>query len=260
MADATFRYYQALNDFLPRDQRQRSIEHHFEHRGSVKDMVESMGVPHVEIDLILVNQAAVDFSYIVKPGDRISVFPLFESLDISSLQPLRPKPMRQLRFVLDTHLAKLARYLRLLGFDALYSNNYGDEELAEISSRGHCRLLLTRDRGLLKRKQVSHGYWVRSTQPREQLRELVARLDLMNHSKPFSRCANCNGLVDAITRSAALGRVPAGIYRDYAAFCECRTCQKVYWQGSHYDRMIDFIDSLQHGIGQTSFAPGIANG
>ncbi len=260
MAVATLRFYQSLNDFLPREQRQRAIEKYFQARASVKDMVESMGVPHTEIDLIIVNCEAVDFSYLVEPGDRISIFPEFTSLDISSLPRLRPEPLRPLRFVLDTHLAKLARYLRLLGFDVLHSNSYRDEELAVVSRQGQGRLLLTRDRELLKRKQVRHGYWVRATQPRQQVVEMAARLDLLMLAKPFSRCVHCNGLLEPRERSAVQGKVPLGIYADCRVFCECDDCGKIYWRGSHYDRMLDFIDALPQSIRRAALASGIANG
>ena len=167
-----FRFYEELNDFLPPARRKRDFAIPY-NRASVKDMIESLGVPHTEVDLILANGISVDFSYLVRPGDRISVYPEFESFDIAGLTRLRPEPLRQPRFVLDTHLGKLARYLRLLGFDTLYSNSYSDAELARISAGGDKRILLTRDHGLLKRAQVTHGYFVREIVPELQAREAI---------------------------------------------------------------------------------------
>src|SRR5262249_31383318 len=156
MNRACFRFYAELNDFLPPGRRGVTFTYSFEGSPSIKDLIEALGVPHTEVDLILVNGESVDFAYRVREGDRISVYPVFESLDITPLLRVRPRPLRETRFVLDTHLGRLAAYLRLLGFDTLYRNDAGDDELARISS-GEGRILLTRDRGLLKRSQVTHG-------------------------------------------------------------------------------------------------------
>src|SRR5919108_2652756 len=164
---ASFRFYAELNDFLPRGRRHVTFEHTVAQRTAVKDAVESLGVPHTEIDLILANGNSVDFWYHVRDGDRISVYPVFEAIDIATLTRLRPEPLRYVRFVLDAHLGQLARYLRLAGFDALYRRDFDDDELAHVAGRDH-RILLTGDQGLLKRRSVSHGFWLRETDPRRQ--------------------------------------------------------------------------------------------
>lgn len=244
MPVATLRFYEELNDFLPPRDRKHDITVSFTQRNSIKDLIESLGVPHTEIDLILVNQTPVDFSYIVRDRDRISVYPVFESLDISSLNRLRPAPLRRTRFVLDTHLGKLAKYLRMLGFDTLYDNRYTDHELADLASSGERRILLTRDVGLLKYKQITHGYFVRETTPRRQVRKILDRFDLRNSLSPFRLCVNCNGILDKLDKEGARERVPAGIYRRMDKFVICRDCRRVYWKGSHYDRMMRFIEAL----------------
>ena len=244
MATATFRFYEELNDFLPPPRRKRDIAVEFETRNSIKDMIESLGVPHTEIDLILVNQEPVDFSYIVADQDRVSVYPMFESLDISPLVRLRPAPLRRIRFVLDTHLGKLAKYLRMLGFDTLYSNSYSDDTLAEISCSGEGRILLTRDIGLLKRKQISHGYYVREIKPRLQAREILRRFDLQRQINPFRRCVHCNSEIAPVAKKDIAGKVPAGVLRDFNEFVKCNKCRRIYWKGSHYDRMVNFIKIL----------------
>lgn len=154
---ASFRFYAELNDFLPPVKRHVAFEHTVGPRTAVKDVIESLGVPHTEIDLILVDGASVDFSYQVRDRDRISVYPVFEAIDIAPLTRLRPKPLRHVCFVLDSHLGRLAGYLRLAGFDTLYRSDFRDDELAVITT---CegRILLTRDRGPLKRRTVSHAY------------------------------------------------------------------------------------------------------
>ena len=242
-----FRFYEELNDFLPPARRKQDFAIPY-NRASVKDMIESLGVPHTEVDLILANGVSVDFSYLVQPGDRISVYPEFESFDIAGLTRLRPEPLRQPRFVLDTHLGKLARYLRLLGFDTLYSNSCNDAELAQISAGGDKRILLTRDHGLLKRAQVTHGYFVREIVPELQAREVLRRFDLKRAARPFTRCLQCNGQLRNAPVEEIADRVPPGVVRDFDTFSICPDCGRVYWAGSHYDRLRGIVDHLLESV------------
>jgi len=236
MPHAHFRFYEELNDFLPPGRRKVTFVHAWKGTASVKDIVESLGVPHTEVDLILANGESVDFAYRPKDGDRISVYPMFESFDISPAQRLRPRPLREPRFVLDGHLGRLARYLRMLGFDTLWSNDADDEKLAHISQQ-QTRTLLTRDQGLLKRKDVTRGYWVRSTAPREQLREVLERFDLYRAATPFTRCMACNGLLRSATLEEVKERLPPRTALYYHEFWQCERCAKVYWEGPHVRRM-----------------------
>ncbi|MBN1220287.1 MAG: Mut7-C ubiquitin/RNAse domain-containing protein [Anaerolineae bacterium] len=243
MKQAYFRFYAELNDFLPPPKRQRRFSQPFEISPSVKDMIESLGVPHTEVDLILANEQSVDFSYLVQDGDRISVYPVFESLDIGPLMRVRPQPLRETRFVLDVHLGRLATYLRMFGFDTLYRNNYDDDELARVSSE-EGRILLTRDRGLLKRSIVTHGYCLRTTNPREQLVEILRRFDLFEAVRPFQRCLHCNGLLQPVNKADIGHRLLPKTRQYYDEFRRCPTCDRLYWKGTHYQRMQQFIDSV----------------
>ncbi len=243
MATVRFRFYEELNDFLPPDRRKVEFSHHFDRRTSIKDMIESFGVPHPEIDLILVNGQSVDFSYIVADGDRISVYPVFECLDISPLTRLRPKPLRNPRFVVDCNLGRLARYLRLLGLDTLYQNNYTDDEVAHISQQQH-RIVLTRDRRLLLRKIISHGLFVRAVQPRQQVREVLARLDLYRNVRVFTRCTHCNAVLQSVEKQRIEHRLQPKTRKYYHAFLQCPGCGQIYWQGSHHSRAQRLIDAL----------------
>jgi hypothetical protein len=243
MKQASFRFYAELNDFLPPLRRQVTFRHTFEGRVSVKDMIESLGAPHTEVDLILIDGRSVDFGYLVQDGDRISVYPVFESLDVAPLVRVRPEPLREPRFVLDTHLGKLASYLRMLGFDTRYRNDFKDAELARISSQER-RILLTRDRGLLKRSVVTHGYCVRQTQPRRQLLEVLRRFDLFGAVQPFRRCIRCNGLLEPVEKAAIQHRLPPRTREYYGEFRICQTCDQIYWRGSHYQRMQQFIQGV----------------
>lgn len=240
---AQFRFYAELNDHLPPEKNGHNIVHPFQPGATVKDRIEALGVPHTEVDLILVNGESVDFSYAVQDGDRVSVYPVFEAIDISSLLRVRPHPLRDPKFVLDGHLGRLAAYLRLLGFDTLYRNDYGDAELARIE-REDTRILLTRDRGLLKRASVERGYFVRETKPREQVAEVVRRFDLFGSVRPFCRCLDCNGLLRAVGKDAIANRLPPRTKEGRNEFQLCEACSKVYWKGSHYARMLGFVEAI----------------
>lgn len=243
MKRACFRFYAELNDFLPPAKRQKRFTHSFDGRVSIKDMIESLGVPHTEVDLILVNGGSVDFDYLVQHGDRISVYPVFETIDIAPLVRVRPQPLREPCFVLDTHLGKLAAYLRMLGFDTRYRNDFLDDELARISSE-EGRILLTRDRGLLKRGVVSHGYCVRESNPRQQLVEVLRRFDLVESITPFRRCIRCNGLLKSVPKQTIIDRLPPKTQQYYDEFHICESCAQIYWKGSHYQRMERFVASV----------------
>jgi uncharacterized protein len=237
---AYFRLYAELNDFLPVERRGTSFSYSFTGRASVKDLIEGLGVPHTEVDLIVVNGESVGFAYQVEDGDRISVYPMFEALDIAGLERLRPEPLREPRFVLDTHLGRLATYLRMAGFDTLYRNDYEDRELARIS-RQERRILLTRDTGLLKRGEVTHGCFVRETAVRRQFGEVIRRFDLSRAARPFTRCLRCNGVLEAVEKAAVLESLPPRAAELYEEFRRCPACGRVYWTGEHYRRMREFL-------------------
>jgi len=243
VAAAQFRFYAELNDFLPPERRFQEFTYTFLDVATVKDRIESFGVPHTEVDLILVGGQSVGFTYRVKDGDRVSVYPVFEAFDIAGLTRLRPEPLREPRFVLDIHLGRLAAYLRMIGFDTLYRNCSTDEELARIS-RDERRILLTRDVGLLKRGAVTHGYFVRQTGSRAQLAEIVRRFDLARLMRPFSRCMRCNGPLEDVARAEVQTALPhraAGLYDE---FRRCAACGRVYWKGGHYQRMRKLVETV----------------
>jgi len=243
MPSAVFRFYAELNFFLPVTRRYREIAIDFDAHQTVKHLIESLGVPHTEVDLILVNGASVDFGYQPRQGDRISVFPVFETLEISPLSRVRTKALRDPKFVLDTHLGRLAAYLRLLGFDALYRNDYEDETLADVASREK-RILLTRDRGLLKRNQVTHGYCLRSTNSRQQAVEVLRRFDLVKRAQPFQRCARCNTPLQPVEKSEILEQLNPNTRKYFHEFKRCPGCSQIYWKGSHYIRMNLLIEGM----------------
>jgi uncharacterized protein with PIN domain len=245
---ARFRFYAELNDFLPRSDRPSTLDRDFDVAPSVKDAIESFGIPHTEVDLIVVNGESVDLSYRLRDGDMISVFPMFESIDIESLTKVRAEPLRETRFVADENLGALARYLRLLGFDVVYEPGTSDGDLAGISSDER-RVLLTRDVGLLKRSEVTHGYFVRGTDPPAQTVEVVRRFDLVGALRPLQRCSVCNERLMPATRSQVSDRVPAGTLDHTSEFRTCPACDRVYWRGAHYPRIAGLIDRVRREAG-----------
>ncbi len=244
MATATFYFHDELNSFLPRSRREAPIEHAFDWRGSVKDMIESLGVPHPEIEVLVVNGASVDFDAIVQPDDMVHAYPCFNKLAVTPKVALRPLFPGRPQFVLDQHLGRLAAYLRMMGFDTLYRNDYDDEELAQVS-HDETRILLTRDVGLLKRSLVIYGYYVRETDRRRQLAEITRRYRLLESAEPFKHCMKCNGLLEKVDKAAIQDQLPEGAATYYDEFHQCRSCKRVFWKGAHYQRMQALMDQVK---------------
>jgi len=235
---ASFRFYTELNDFLPKEQRDLEIEIIFEGTPSVKHMVESQGIPHPEIRYIFVERKPVDFTYLVQNGDRIKAYPA--SIAFPGVPLLNPNPAGELRFILDNHLGKLAAYLRMVGFDALYRNDFQDEELARLCESEE-RILLTRDQHLLMRSAITYGYWVRAMLPRHQLVEVLGRYQLADQVKPLMRCLRCNGKLQPVPKEDILNRLEPLTKLYYNDFHICPDCERIYWRGSHYEHMQTFI-------------------
>ncbi len=241
--NAVFRFYEELNDFLPAACRKRDVAYAFHGRPSIKDAIEAQGVPHTEVDLIVVNGASVGFGHPLQDADRVAVYPVFEALDIGPATRLRAAPLRRTAFVLDVHLGRLARLLRLLGFDALYRNDYDDPEIVRIALEEH-RIILTRDRRMLHDRRITHARWLHSTHAVEQAREVVRRFQLEDAIRRFVRCPACNGLVRRVAKDGILDRIEPLTRRYYDEFYECASCAKIYWKGSHYDRIVDTLDAI----------------
>ena len=241
---ARFRFYGALNDFLSDSERSSGavVRYSFWGRPAVKDAIEALGVPHPEVDLVLVNGAPVTFDHSVTAGDRVSVYPWIQSLPrpAESLRPPIPEPPR---FVCDVHLGQLARYLRMLGVDTRYDTAHSDPTLARISAEED-RVLLTRDVGLLKRSRVERGMFVRAQAPRQQFQEVVRRLGLATDVEPLSRCLDCNTELRSASPEAIDEQVPPGARAAHDTFVQCPTCGSVYWPGSHVERLQELIESV----------------
>jgi uncharacterized protein len=242
---ATFRFYEELNDHLPESRRKRAFIYEFTGKPAIKNTIQAIGVPHGEVDLILVNGKSVDFSYQLQGGENVAVYPVFESLDIFPLVRLRSRPLRETRFVVDVNLGKLAQKLRLLGFNTLFRNNFEDDEIIEISLEEK-RIILTRDKGILKQNKVTHGYWLRNDDPKKQLDEIIKRFQLQYSFRPFSRCSGCNDELEAAPKSGLTDVLPDDTLNYYHEFWQCTGCGKIYWEGSHFKHIIRWVDELKN--------------
>ncbi len=241
----TIRFYQELNDFLPEKKKEKPYKINFSGKNTIKDLIEAEGVPHVEIDLILVNGISVDFKYYPQKDDRISVYPEFELLDISPITRLRPLPLRTTRFIADANLSRLSRYLRMLGFDTRFDSNSDDPEIIDIAAIEK-RIILTRDLGLLKNSKARRGYFIRSQIPDKQIREVVQKFSLKNSCKPFTRCIACNGEIYPANKKDIIDLLPDQTAKAFVEFFQCRNCKRIYWKGSHYEKMLAKVEYLTH--------------
>ncbi len=243
MAIATLRFYAELNDYLPVQLRHRDIGTKFDAPCPVRHLVETHRVPHTEIEIILLNSVSVDLETRVSDGDRISVFPMFESLDIRPLLRLRPKPLREPRFFADAQLGRLARHLRLLGFDTRFEAGIVDADLVGRAASEH-RIILSRDRDLLMRRNVTHGCHIRQDDPMTQLQTVIRRCDLADATRPFTRCLECNGKIVAIHRDQVASMLEPETAASFDEFRRCEDCGRVYWKGSHYDRLVERVAQI----------------
>lgn len=256
MYHVTISFDEELNFFLQGDLRKRVIQLSFSGKRSIKDLIECLGIPHVEVDLIYVNGLSVDFSYIVNDCDIIKVYSDFDSMGETDSIRLKLPHLTDTGFVLDVHLGKLARDMRLLGFDVDYAGDRDDTVLADISHREN-RILLTCDRQLLMRKIISRGIIIRSRDPEVQIIEVIERLHLQNLINPFTRCIECNGMIESIDMQNAdiikeTGKIPAGVLSWCKDYFVCTTCRKIYWKGSHYDKLFLKLEKILKRLGESS--------
>jgi uncharacterized protein with PIN domain len=237
------KFFGELNDFLPPEKKENQIIIELKGSPSIKHMIEALGVPHTEAGTLNVNGSPVDFSYLLQPGDQIDVYPA-RSADTPGNLPLDSDNFNaEPRFILDQHLGRLAVYLRMLGFDTLYRNDYADDELAEVASQEE-RILVTRDRRLLMRRTVQRGCCLHSLDSRCQLAEVVQRYRLANITSSFKRCLRCNTPLQPTPKEAILHRLEPLTRLYYHEFAICPSCDQVYWKGSHYEHMLGIIEKV----------------
>jgi len=246
-ARTTLRCYAELNARLPARWRQRDMPVDFTPPLTVAQLLTALGIPATDIELILVDGTSADLDASVPDGALISLYPVFERFDVSSLVRLRDAPLRAPRFLCDSHLGKLGRRLRLLGFDTLLAQDItgqdpGDDALAQIA-HAQRRILLTRDRGLLARPDLTHALEIPQAPLEAQLRDLIERLQLRDCAAPFTRCTCCNASIESADPDELSG-LPAGVLRRQTRFWRCPGCGRIYWEGSHHRRLRALVDAL----------------
>lgn len=233
-----------LADLLRRRGRDGEVEVPVPERRSVKDAVESVGVPHTEVGAVLVDTSEVGWDALLRGGEAVEVHPL-GALPPGLVGLVQPgPPPRPLRAVADVHLGTLARRLRLLGVDTRWRNDADDEELVEVAlTEG--RVLLTRDRGLLMRRAIVQGALVRDDDPDAQLTQVVQRYRLADEAAPGSRCPRCNGVVAPVPRAEVLGELEPGTRAaGYDRFGRCTDCGRLYWAGAHARAIASIVDRV----------------
>ena len=228
MVTAHFRFDASLNDFLPRPRRHTEISCVCARAATVKHMIEALGVPHTEVTTVLVNGESCGFDRLLHEGDRVEAYP-----PAAACQALPPGPPR---FIADAHLGGLARMLRMAGFDTLYDNDADDAQIAALSAQQE-RIVLTRDRDLLKRRIIKHGCYVRALKASTQFADVFARFGLQPHARPFTLCLHCNAPLRARDWDSVQARLPPAVRASHRQFQACDSCQRVYWKGSHWVRM-----------------------
>jgi uncharacterized protein with PIN domain len=236
MVCATFRFYGELNDFLPRERRGRDITTPCARMATTKHMIEALGVPHTEVELVVVNGEGAGLDVLLEEGDRVAVYPRFTSFDVEDLAPAPLLPPGRIRFVADAHLGGLARLLRMAGFDTIYDNSLRGDQVEALAVDQE-RLVLTRDRELLKRRTIEYGCYVRALKAEEQLREVFERLGLAERARPFTRCLHDNAPLHAVAKADVLDKLPPMVAACQDEFSTCDLCGRVYWKGTHWQRM-----------------------
>jgi uncharacterized protein with PIN domain len=224
MASASFRFHGVLQDFLKRRHRGAAFAHDCARAASLKNAIEALGVPHTEVGRVTVNGAPATLQRTVREADRVEVFPAEED---TGSEPI---------FLADAHLGALARFLRMLGFDTLHEHAFTDRGIRRLAAAER-RIVLSRDRELLKCREIARGCYVHALRAEAQLREVAERYGLAARARPFTRCLRCNVELRPVDKAAIEDALPPKVRAAQARFVRCDGCGRIYWPGSHYARM-----------------------
>ncbi len=220
-----------LGLFVPHGRRGQATKVVTDGASTLGHVVESLGVPLTEVGALLVDGRASAFSHVPAAGESVQVRPVARPQQV---------PGAPLRFLLDVHLGTLARRLRLLGVDTAYeSTDIGDPALAARSA-AEKRVMLSRDRGLLRRRELWAGAFVYSTRPEDQLRDVLDRF--APELRPWTRCTACNGLLKDASKDEVADQLRHGTRRSYDVFAQCRECGRAYWKGAHHEQLEAIVE------------------
>ncbi|WP_018614243.1 Mut7-C RNAse domain-containing protein [Segetibacter koreensis] len=237
---AVFQFFLTLNDFLPATNKYKPFRYNFKGTPAIKDAIEAIGIPHTEVDFIIVNGSPVNFTFKLTNNDTVEVYPANANTPFVKSHSLSPTLNYPITFVADVQVGRLARALRILGFDTLYKNDFSDKFIVEIAEIEQ-RVVLTRDIGLLKHKSIKWGYWLRSQTVEKQLQEVVNRFNLLPEVSLFQRCLSCNGEIKKVEKESVLKELPPKTIQFFDDFFQCSRCKKIYWKGSHYEHMLEMV-------------------
>jgi uncharacterized protein with PIN domain/sulfur carrier protein ThiS len=227
---ARFSFDPALLPFLEKLHRGAPFEYDCARAATLKNAIEALGVPHTEVGALHVNGEPATLQRIVREGDYVEVETAKSGSDAD------------LRFAADAHLGGLARFLRMLGFDTLHRNAFSDDEIRRLAEAER-RIVLTRDRELLKCREIARGAYVRALKPEAQLREVAARYEIAPLARPFTLCLSCNLPLQPVEPAVIAHRLPPAVYELHQRFVRCPGCDGVFWPGSHYERMLSALRS-----------------
>ena len=236
------KFHGDLPFFLGTKTRPETVERALREKTSVKDVIESCGVPHPEVDLILINGRPVNFGYAHRTDADVDVYPV--GLVPTCFTKNRLQVSNLTKFVADGHLGKLARDLRLFGFDVAYDRDADDRQLLAIMRESN-RALLTRDRRLLMHAIVQHGYYLRSQNPINQTIEVLRRFDLFSAIAPFTRCLRCNAPLEEVKKNEVIQRLEPLTKIYYEEFRRCMGCGQIYWAGSHFSKLQKRLEEIR---------------
>jgi hypothetical protein len=246
---AKITFHGDLNEFLRTDNSARSLDYPVARRASIKDVIEALGPPHTEVGRILVDGADVDFTHLLKPRERVEVRPVQAPMDVTKPAPLRPDPLPELKFVVDVNVGKLADRLRLLGLDAAYEPEWSDDAIAAIAE-AEGRVVLSKDLALLKRNKVEFGRAVRAAHPDDQILEVVEFFGIQGPFEPFTRCIHDNTPLVPVDKADIIDRLEPLTKKYFHEFHICPTCGRIYWPGSHHERMQEWMQNIGLGTGR----------
>lgn len=228
-------------------QGKKEIDYPLTRRASIKDIIEALHIPHTEISSIFQNDTEISFSHIPEAGERIFLHSFSHGTDVTQPSLLRPDPLPITSFIVDINVGKLARLLRMSGIDTVYDPQWQEKDIAEMAAADR-RILLSRNRDLLRRKCILWGHLVRAEQPEKQLAEVMTLFGLRDAIQPFSRCLQCNALLQPVGKSTILHRLEPLTRKYYRKFHVCPDCEQIFWRGSHHKRMEELIERVHHSL------------
>jgi uncharacterized protein with PIN domain len=242
--DAYLHFHDELVSMLTSKPTNGTIVYPVNRKASIKDVIESLGPPHTEIYKIHINDTEVDFTYILNKKDVVEIYPAKKPVDVTQKTILRPMPLTKIKFITDVNVGKLARLMRLIGFDTTYNRAWDDTEIAE-QSLATGRIVLSRDKNCLKRTKIIYGKWIRNNSPKEQLRTVIEEYGLWPAIKPFTRCILCNVPLRSVQKETIITYLQPLTKKYYNKFSQCPNCLQIYWEGTHYEEMKKFLENIK---------------